>query len=85
VNDAKKINSLCHQLSAASALVLEQMERARSIEAEIARLMNVQPGGLNYHREDVEGFIVEAMRSMDRPAQVYITDRSATGAACKDN
>ena len=79
-----EINTLCHQLSAAKEIVVDQIERARRLEGEIARLMNVQAGGPHYNRVDVVDFHVTAIRVGESPAQVFVTER-ATGAACKDN
>jgi hypothetical protein len=79
-----EINSLCHQLSAAKQIVVDQIERAQRLEGEIARLMNVHPGGPHYNHVDVVDFHVTAFRIGESPAQVFITER-ATGAACKDN
>ena len=80
-----EINSLCHQLSAARQIIDDQIERMHILERAVAVLMNVQPGGLNYHSVAVTDFTVEAMRCGDRAPQVYLTERDATGAACKDN
>ena len=80
----KDLNTLCHQLSAAKAVVLDQIERAQRLEGEIARLMNVQAGGPHYNHVDAVDFHVTAIRVGESPAQVFVTER-ATGAACKHN
>ena len=85
MSDAENINSLCHQLSAARRCIMDQTARTYCLEADIAALMNVQPGGLNYHSVAVTDFTVEAMRCGERAPFVYVTERDATSAACKDN